>query len=135
MRQIPYPEADTNKKTSKFSRAGGALRESVHKGPVIYREKQSAHLGASGGPLGAHAVNWVYETSAETPSTMYFLRVTNECCTFNLFCITHKVESILFIFILIKVLRIIAKRVATVTKVLILTKVVGKIYQGILGVK
>ena len=52
-----------------------------------------------------------------------------------MFCITHKVESILFIFILIKVLRIIAKRVATVTKVLILTKAVGKIYQGILGVK
>lgn len=71
-------------------------------------------------------MNWVYGTSAETPSMMHFLRVTNECCTFNLFCITHKVESILFIFILIKVLRIIAKRVATVTKVLILSKVVGR---------
>ena len=71
-------------------------------------------------------MNWVYGTSAETPSTMYFLRVTNECCTFNLFCITHKVESILFIFMLIKVSRIIAKRVATITKVLILSKVVGR---------
>ena len=38
MRQIPYPEADTNKKTSKFSRAGSALRESVPRGPVRYRE-------------------------------------------------------------------------------------------------
>lgn len=102
MRQIPYPEADTNKKTSRFSRAGSALRESVHRGPVRYREKQSAHLGASGGPLGADAMNWVYETSAETPSMMYFLQVTNEYCIFNLFCITHKVESILFIFILIR---------------------------------
>ena len=71
-------------------------------------------------------MNWVYETSAETPSTMYFLRVTNKRCMFILFCITPKVESILFLFILIKVLRIIAKRVATVTKVLILSKVVGR---------
>ena len=38
MRQIPYLEADTNKKTSKFSRTGSALRESVHRGPVKYRE-------------------------------------------------------------------------------------------------
>lgn len=127
MRQIPYLEADTNKKTSKFSRTGSAFRESVHGGGG----GRWSTGRASGGRLGADAVNWVYETSAETPSTMYFLWVTNECCMFNLFCITPKVESILLIFILIKVLRIIARRVATITKVLISSKVVGRKLQQI----
>ena len=52
MRQIPYPEADTNKKTSKFSRAGSALRESVPRGltrysTLIIKKAKSRHSSSS----------------------------------------------------------------------------------------